>query len=56
MPVFRTEHAHKAWRPTFFEVRVLRTQDAYSFPIVSRSKTKIPTESKAIHSNQVLMI
>ena len=28
--VFRTEHAHKVWRPTFFEVRVLRTENSYS--------------------------
>ena len=28
--VFRTEHAHKVWRPTFFEVRVHRTENSYS--------------------------
>ena len=28
--VFRTEHAHKVRRPTFFEVRVLRTENSYS--------------------------
>ena len=25
--VFRPEHAHKVWRPTFFAVRVLRACD-----------------------------
>ena len=27
---FRTEHAHKVWKPTFFEVRVLRTEASHS--------------------------
>ena len=27
---FRTEHAHKVWRPTYFEVHVLRTESSYS--------------------------
>ena len=27
--VFCTEHAHKVWRPTFFEERVLRTENSY---------------------------
>ena len=30
IPVFRTEHAHKGWRPTFFEMRGLRTETSYS--------------------------
>ena len=29
--VYRTEYAHKVWRPTFFEVRVLRTENSYSY-------------------------
>ena len=32
--VLRTEHAHNVWTPTFFEVRVLRTENV----LVLRSK------------------
>ena len=28
--VFHSEHVHKVWRPTFFEVRMLRTENSYS--------------------------
>ena len=39
--VFRTELAHKVWRRTFFEVRVLRTENSYLYSS-SSSNLKIP--------------
>ena len=39
--VFRTEHAHKVQRPTFFEVRMLRTENSYS-QSSSSSDLKVP--------------
>ena len=42
--VYRTEHAHKVWRPTFFEVRVLRTENSYS-QSSSSSDLKVPIDS-----------
>ena len=39
--VFHTEHAHKVWRPTFYEVRMLRTENSYS-QSSSSSDLKVP--------------